>query len=280
MRRSISVFSPRSGRRVDGMGRTVLLSVTMALALLLGCGGVAQAIINGKYDLSAHPYVGLAYNRDFGCSGALISPRVFLTSGYCTDQWEHSIKPNVRVTIERRTYFEPEFSVRGVPHTHPLRDRGPDVGVVVLDEPVRTEDGYAKLPEAGLVDDLPHRADLVTVGYDTKDLIACRLHEFCYWDRPSGVAKRYNATQEYVGDRDFDGLHSGEGKWIKTSQASAEQGREGTCFSSYGIPYFLASDQRTIVALDSYWTARRCSGTSMAERVDQRVTLQWVKTFL
>ena len=69
----------------------LLLLATMALAILLA-GGVAQAIINGELDRgpSAHPYVGAYVAKVEGellpvCSGTLISPRVFLTAGHCTE---------------------------------------------------------------------------------------------------------------------------------------------------------------------------------------------------
>ena len=73
------------------MPRVVLVLATMALAILLA-GGVAQAIINGEPDRgpNAHPYVG-AYVAKFEgelrpvCSGTLVSPKVFLTAGHCTE---------------------------------------------------------------------------------------------------------------------------------------------------------------------------------------------------
>jgi len=78
-------------RRGVGMRRVVLVLATMALAIMLA-GGVAQAIINGEPDRGpkAHPYVG-AYVAKFKgehrpvCSGTLISPKVFLTAGHCTE---------------------------------------------------------------------------------------------------------------------------------------------------------------------------------------------------
>ena len=73
------------------MRRAVLLLATMALALL-PAGEVAQAIINGQPDTSpkAHPYVGAYVAKLEGkllpiCSGTLISARVFLTAGHCTE---------------------------------------------------------------------------------------------------------------------------------------------------------------------------------------------------
>jgi secreted trypsin-like serine protease len=78
------------------MRRAVLLLASMTLALLLA-SGVAQAIINGQPDTgpNAHPYVGALVSvppsgqfkgqRIPVCSGTLISARVFLTAGHCTD---------------------------------------------------------------------------------------------------------------------------------------------------------------------------------------------------
>jgi V8-like Glu-specific endopeptidase len=83
------------------MRRAVLVLATMALAILLA-SGVAQAIkepaiINGEPDRgpNAHPYVGALVSvppsgkfkgqRIPICSGTLISPKVFLTAGHCTD---------------------------------------------------------------------------------------------------------------------------------------------------------------------------------------------------
>jgi hypothetical protein len=72
------------------MRRAVLGLAMMALAMVLA-GGVAQAIINGEPDSGpkAHPYVGAYVAKVEGklrpvCSGTLISPRVFLTAGHCT----------------------------------------------------------------------------------------------------------------------------------------------------------------------------------------------------
>jgi V8-like Glu-specific endopeptidase len=78
------------------MRRVVLVLATMALAILLA-SGVEQAVLNGESDRgpNVHPYVGALVTvppsgefkgqRIPVCSGTLISPRVYLTAGHCTD---------------------------------------------------------------------------------------------------------------------------------------------------------------------------------------------------
>src|SRR5215204_4859510 len=168
------------GRRAEGMRRVVLVLATMALAILLA-GGVAQAIINGEPDRgpNVHPYVGAYVAKLEGdlrpvCSGTLISPRVFLTAGHCT-QFE--------IERDRPAYvsFDPTYKpgasklIKGTPYLHPkaclmAKDclaypiGRYDVGVVVLKEPVRKAT-YGALPAAGLADTLKEGQRLTAVGY-------------------------------------------------------------------------------------------------------------------
>jgi len=131
------------------MRRVVLVLATMALATLLAAG-VAQAIINGQPDRNAHPYVGMVYNDKYLCSGTVISPRVFLTAAHCTEVFEQG-NSKVYVTFEQRADFKPDDAYVGTPHTHPRYDGFiPDVGVVVLEKPVRMA-SYGALPDSGLL---------------------------------------------------------------------------------------------------------------------------------
>ena len=176
------------------MRRVVLVLATMALAVLLA-GGVAQAIINGEPDRgpNAHPYVG-AYVAKFQgellpvCSGTLISPKVFLTAGHCT---EFEIEKDRPVYVSFDPTYKPGESelIKGTPYLHPgfclpedkadcvppgrpeivgtlPRDFRYDVGVVVLEKPVRMAT-YGALPEEGLVDALKESQRLTAVGYGT-----------------------------------------------------------------------------------------------------------------
>ena len=255
------------------MRRTVLLLASMALAVLLA-GGVAQAIINGQPDRNAHPYVGMVYNDESLCSGTLISPRVFLTAAHCTEFFEDG-NSKVYVTFEPRADFRPDDAYVGTPHTHPRYDGFfPDVGVVVLREAVRTGAGYGKLPRAGLVERFQTGKTLTAVGYGTRD-----FERGGGPPQPTGFAVRYRANVKYLGTNGVDnGL--GEDRYIKTREASAGEGGEGTCFGDSGGPYFLPRDQRTVVAVTSFGLNGVCAGASYGQRVDLPVVLRWVRTFL
>jgi Trypsin len=255
------------------MRRTVLLLATMALSILLA-GGVAQAIINGEPDRNRHPYVGMVYNAEYLCSGTLISPTVFLTAGHCTALFEEG-DSKVRVTFEQRADFRPDDSYVGRPHTHPRYDGFfPDVGVVVLREAVRTGDGYGKLPRAHVVENFETGKNLTVVGYGTRNFdVGGGPPE------PTGFAIRYRGTVEYLGTNGVDNV-LGEDRYIKTREASAGEGGEGTCFGDSGGPYFLPRNQRTIVAVTSFGLNGVCAGVGYAQRVDLPVVLRWVRTFL
>jgi V8-like Glu-specific endopeptidase len=107
------------------MPRVVLILATMALAILLSCG-VAQAIkepaiINGEPDRGpkAHPYVGAYVAKVQGkllpvCSGTLISPKVFLTAGHCT---QFEIEKNRPAYVSFDPTYKPGASklIKGTP---------------------------------------------------------------------------------------------------------------------------------------------------------------------
>src|SRR5215217_9662814 len=204
--------------------RVVLVLVTMALAILLACG-MAQAIINGEPDRgsNAHPYVGALVSvppsgefkgqRIPICSGTLISPKVFLTAGHCTDflirkdlptyvSFDPTYKPGASQVISATSYLHPRFCVSedkadcapaGRPEIVPslLRDIRYDVGVAVLEKPVRMAT-YGALPDAGLVDTLKEGQRLTVVGYGTRgfDLISKPPLQ----PQPRPLDKRYRAS--------------------------------------------------------------------------------------
>src|SRR5918998_5285729 len=264
------------------MRRAVLLLATMALAILLA-GGVAHAIINGEPDRgpNAHPYVGalvsVPTSGEFKgqrvpiCSGTLLSARVFLTAGHCTD-----------TVVERGlpTYvsLDPTYEVgsskvrRGTPHTHPkyclptkevvCAPKSPDyplndVGVVVLDEPVRMAT-YGVLPEAGVFDTLDEGQRLTIVGYGVRG------------GSDPGPGDRYRATVRLL---NTNNAALGD-LFVKTSGVTIGGGGEGSCNGDSGGPLLLP-DQQTIVGVTSFDIPPLCRGPGYYQRVDLPQVSSW-----
>ncbi len=277
------------------MRRVALVLATMALAVLLA-GGVAHAIIepriiNGEPDTgpAAHPYVGAYVANIQGtpllvCSGTLISPRVFLTAGHCT---EPEVEMGRRAYVSFDPTYEPGASklIRGTPYTHPdfcIENKcspgppGPiagnpryDVGVVVLQEPVRMAT-YGALPEAGLVDTLKEGQRLTVVGYGVTGFARGdgRLPQPVYPNDRYRATVRLLETKPAVGEM-----------FVKTTGIGI-RGKEGetTCYGDSGGPLFLP-DQRTIVGVTSFGIAPLCRGPSYYQRTDLPQVLRWVRSF-
>jgi len=262
------------------MRRVVLVLATMALAILLA-GGVAQAIINGEPDRgpNAHPYVGALVTKFEGkpflaCSGTLISPRVFLTAGHCTD---FLIKEDRPAYVSFDPTYKPGASrlIKGTPYLHPKFVRVSqryDVGVVALDQPVRMAT-YGALPDARLVDTLKEGQRLTTVGYGATG------YELAGgpppWPQLVYPDDRYRGTVRLLNTRD-----PAVGKmFVKTTGVSLIKGKgEASCYGDSGGPLFVG-DQQTLVGVDSHGSAPVCRGPEYYQRVDLPRVLKWVRSF-
>ena len=271
------------------MRRVVLVLAAMALALLLA-GGVSQAIINGEPDRgpNAHPYAGALVTvppsgefkgqRVLACSGTLISPRVFLTAGHCTDflmkedlptyvSFDPTYKPGASKVISATPYTHPKFLDSALP-----RDVRYDVGVAVLERPVRMAT-YGDLPKAGLVDTLKEGQRLTTVGYGATgyeiDGEPPPRPQLVYPD------DRHRATVNFLNTKNPD---IGE-MFVKTTGVSLIKGKgEASCWKDSGGPLFVP-DQQTIVGVDSRGMAPVCRGPEYYQRVDLPRVLSWVRSF-
>jgi Trypsin len=294
-------------RRMRGV---MLVLATMALAVLLACG-VAQAIkepyvINGEPDRgpNAHPYAGalvtvLPSGKYKGqripvCSGTLISPRVFLTAGHCTDflvqedlptyvSFDPTYKPGASKVTKATPYTHPKYCI---PDPEDKVDCAPqvptealfareiryDVGVAVLKEPVRMA-SYGALPEAGLVDTLKEGQRLTAVGYGANgfDVDGGPPPQV----RPVYMDDRYRATVRLLDTRDPE---VGE-MFVKTTGISL-RGDEGetSCYGDSGGPLFVR-DQQTVVGVTSFGIAPLCRGPGYYQRTDLPRVLSWVRSF-
>ena len=254
----------------------------MALAILLA-GGVAQAIINGEPDWgpNAHPYVG-AYVAKFEgklrpvCSGTLISPKVFLTAGHCT---EAEIEKDRPAYVSFDPTYKPGASklIKGTPYLHPkaclaAKEGCPryDAGVVVLKEPVRMAT-HGALPDAGLVDTLKEGQRLTAVGYGaTRYKIGGGLRPQPVYpgDRNRATVRLLDTNDPAIGEM-----------FVKTTGVSLTGGKgASSCHGDSGGPLFMPN-QRTIVGVTSFGIAPLCRGPGYYQRMDLPQVLKWVRSF-
>jgi hypothetical protein len=238
----------------------------------------------------------MIYNDEFLCSGTLISPRVFLTAGHCTEVFEQG-DSKVYVTFKQRADFKPEDAYVGTPHTHPKfcfptpedkaacappgrpekvgtlpRDLRYDVGVAVLDRPV-TMATYGALPDAGLVDTLNEGKRLTTVGYGARgfDLGG----EPPLQPQPVLISERFSATVRLLNTRN---PAIGD-MFVKTTGVSLIRGKgESSCKGDSGGPLFVG-DQQTIVGVSSWGSPVVCRGPVYFQRVDLPGVIKWARSF-
>jgi hypothetical protein len=265
-----------------------VVGLIVSLVLLLGSGIIVYAIVNGQPDGNAHPYVGLAMFYvdvpDEGlqpawlCSGALLSPQVFLTAGHCTDGADAA-----QVWFDSDVTQVPAFpfagGVWGAPHTHPdfCAGCGPglprfdshDVGVVLLDQ-LMVLARYAQLPSAGMVDSLPMMSDITLVGYGVQGKAKISGPP---WERWQGAGIRMYAPAQLIASQHVNG-----NEYIKVTQ-NPSQGKGGSCFGDSGGPNLLGSTD-TILAVSSYGANPNCAGVGYQNRIDLDYALQFIQGFL
>jgi V8-like Glu-specific endopeptidase len=261
--------------------KKLLFVALLVLILLVSVVGSSQAITNGQPDGMNHPYVGMLLQFIPGtdyvyvCSGALLSPSVFLTAAHCTD-------PAIGTTVYVTTKPEPPFSlatdfVSGTIHKHPDWCLGcvpglpgfdtRDVAVVTLDAQILSP-LYALLPGAGYVDTLSMKTQVDLVGYGVQGF-------FRGGGPPTEIFTftRYYAPSELIASNH---VHSDE--FIKLS-ANPAKGKGGVCFGDSGGPDLLGGTN-LVLAVNSYGTNSNCAGLSYSNRIDLPDILSFINTFL
>lgn len=262
-----------------------LISVLIALGLLLAIVIPVAAITDGELDGDGHPFVGImvaddaAGNPLWRCSGTLISPTLFLTAGHCTEA------PAARATVWFETdlhaaddlYGYPrggDTSIDGNVYVHPNFQSDAfylyDVGIVVLDEPVYT-DQYGSLPYAGQLDALKNGkqgAYFTSVGYGLQEAYP----DAAAWKEVA--LKTRMVAHPFLIQINVPGFTSFFSMLLSNNHATG-----GTCYGDSGGPNFLG--QTNIIAgITSFGMNPRCAGTGGVYRLDQTVALDWVNEFL
>jgi len=297
-----------STRRVTENGDNSMYKrlIAASLIVLFALVSPAGAITNGQPDQdNQFPYVGMVtfYNATWNylwrCSGALLSPTVFLTAGHCTAPDPPDVPVHAKVWLNwdlaKLTYpYEypnatypnvcgpyPDKCWTGTPYHHP-NYASPyahglpgfithDVGVVVLDSsgvPVGTLGQYADLPDEGVVDTLPMRTTVMVVGYGVQHRI--RGAPPNPW---VGLRVRYFAPSLLIQSNDVI-----SDEFMKLT-ANPAQGKGGTCFGDSGGPDLLGGT-RTVLAVTSFGTNYNCAGVGYYYRIDTADALNFINACL
>jgi hypothetical protein len=248
------------------MRRTLcLLGATFAT---LAAAGPATAITNGEPDGDRHPYVGLVTDGTYTCSGALISPTVFVTAAHCFDV----AGQEVSVTVDSGGKVDDSMFVSGTWFPDPQFCGGcrsgligfdtHDVAVVELDSPIGVS-RYASLPATeDLVGTFAARQRLEIVGYGVQD-----------FDTGGGPPEPNSNLSRYAAEVDvLDAGRSLAAEFIKIS-ANPSQAKGGMCFGDSGGPV-LRGD--TIVAVNAFVTNGLCRGVTFAYRLDTTDALNFI----
>lgn len=255
-----------------------MLLVALAAALVTALP--ASAVMFAKPDGNGHPQVGVMVAKINGtpvwrCSGAIISPRVYLTAGHCVsgatsvEVWFASGAP--RPAVPAGYPFVGEYS--GTPVAHPqYADFAAfpatfDIGVVILDTP--HPGPYASLADEGTLDALTTgtarkaaRFDLV--GYGLQDALPPSIQQDI--QRYYGQASLVNTVNQLTAGYSV--------------QLTAAPGTGGAlCFGDSGGPVFLEGTT-TIVAVNSFVLNSQCMGSGFSYRTDTADSMAFVGQYL
>jgi hypothetical protein len=263
----------------------------------------AGAITGNFVEDFEHPYVGLVafYDADgnfmWRCSGSLLTDRVFLTAGHCTDQDADESPVLARIWFEQNTggAFDPVTGAEDPNTGYPNRclegdplcvestllfDFGfdnfagfpniHDVGLIILpeDQAVSLPE-YGQLAEAGFLELLVSpRDDTFTVaGYGVSRINPAQSLSFR--ERLMAETQLVNLNQS----RNTAGFN------LQLSSARGG-GRGGTCFGDSGGPTFYGEfSSNVIVGINSWlfgFNRQTCGGTGFAFRTDTEAVIDWI----
>jgi len=299
--------------------RTCFIPLAAAMVALV-MATPATAITGGEPDNGRHPYVALMQTYDEHnvplqvCTGALLSPTLFLTAGHCVGEphaashaevwFVEDIFSALDIDYLLALFFDPNFTgacdyspkfdgypcqgdAGGEPHAHPdycfecrtgmLSQVTRDVAVVTLDDavPESKVSRYARLPRPRQVEELANRSLIDLVGYGVQ----------FQRDLPGSATHKPPPRFRWdgAGTRTRTSAELVTGKFRSSDErirltANDDEDTGGLCFGDSGGPDLV--DKDTVVAVNSYVTNANCKGVVYSERVDPPEVLAWIAGFM
>jgi secreted trypsin-like serine protease len=289
------------------MSKKMLFAVFSVLAILAMVVSPAYAITGNFVEDYEHPFVGLVVFYDangefiWRCSGALISPTVFLTAGHCADTEGGAVTARIYFQQDAGVNYDPatqvdpvtgypeycaegtlgvtcatvsEGNIYNFDYTGRIPNTG-DVGILILDQPIQLSE-YGELPAPNQLSSLdtgPGRHEVIfTVsgyGLTTRTTDQDPHPNLSYRERLMAEATLVNLRSAW--NAGFNLQTNGNGA-----------GKGGTCNGDSGGPVFLGEfESNLIVGVTSFGIGNLlCQGTDFAYRIDQPEVLAWIESFL
>jgi V8-like Glu-specific endopeptidase len=238
-----------------------LFSVSAAFVLLFAASS-AKAITygfvdeNNSFSNTGAFLVKLPDGRIYPlCTGTLISPTVFLTASHCTTYYTSDLEPlgyRAYVSFDnpipfgeltsQRTKLVAVTEVVSNPNYNPSQSDSGDIAVLLVSDRETRGITPAKLPVAGLLDQLAARNGLentvyTNVGYGLQNRVVGG--GVPYFQDQNPIPRMYSFSS-------FNALNN---TYLRLSQ-NPSTGDGGTCFGDSGGPNFLnVSGVRTLIAI-------------------------------
>jgi hypothetical protein len=259
-----------------------LLSAALLACLTLS-GSTVRAVTDGELDGNRHPYVGLMVAQDkkgtplWRCSGTLLSERLFLTAGHCTEAPAAHVEIWFDADVEHfipANGYPNTGDVGGTPYTHPQYNPAAfflhDLGVVVLDKPFYLSQ-YGALPKLNELDRLTtargqQDVTFTAVGYGLQESFP---DEASFLENNQRV--RMLATPHLL---QINTGFTGDGSLLLSNNANTG----GTCFGDSGGPNFIGNTN-VVGGVTSFGINGNCAGTGGVYRVDRSDDLDFLATF-
>ena len=273
------------------------LVVLLAVVLGVLATAVPAWAITGNYVKDfEHPYVGLVtFYDDEGeyshrCSGSLLTPRVFLTAGHCTDgattarvyfQQDAGANLNLETGIDPVTGY-PEKCAAGTlgkkcATSHELYNYGfddfesfpntRDTGLVILDQAIEVPE-YGKLVAPGSLNDLATRRGQQSLTFTSSG----------YGLSLSNPVSTTSFRERLMAKSTLTNLRSFNTAGFNLQTNGNGDGRGGTCSGDSGGPVFYGGfPSNKIVAVTSFGLNSYCKGVDFSYRTDRKAVINWIK---
>jgi Trypsin len=287
--------------------KKLLLLVAACVAALSFLPGSARAITGTYVKDNDHPYVGLVAFYDangeflWRCSGSLLTDRVFLTAGHCTDQDAEESPVMARIWFHQNVggAFDPVTGAEDPNTGYPNRclpgdplcaestllfdygfDNGAgfpdihDVGLIIL-----PEDQAVELPEYGVLAPAGFLDDVLAGPRGQTDITFTLSGYGLTFSNPAksiSFRERLEALTYLV---DLNQSRNTAGFNLALGGAPGG-GRGGSCFGDSGGPAFYGGfDSNVIVGVTSWgfgFNRQTCGGPGFVYRTDTEPVIEWI----